>query len=132
MEEYRHSDGSSWRTVNLAASTAQQWTESSDAKETITALYYQVKLNCIGLLPLDGEYLGISLDVLGAIMNHSCDANAICLFKGTRLRVRSLRPVRAGKEITISYTENTLNRSVRQRLLRTQYFFDCGCEQSLL
>ena len=31
---------------------------------TIMALYCRVKLNCIGVVPLDGEYLDISLDVL--------------------------------------------------------------------
>ena len=83
MREYRHSDGSSWRTVNLATSTAQQWTESSDAKGTIMTMYHRVKSNCMGLVPLDGEYLGISLDVLGA--THSCDPDAIRRFKGARL-----------------------------------------------
>ena len=63
-------------------------------------------------------------------MNHSCDPNAVCLFEGTRLRVRSLRPILAGEEITISYTENTLDRFVRQEHLRIQYFLDCGCEQT--
>lgn len=116
VEEYRHNDESLWKTVDLAASTAQQWTESSDVKETIMALYCRVKLNCMGLVPLDGEYLGIGLDVLGATINHSSDPNAICLLEGTTLRVRSLRPIHAGEEITSSYTENTIDRSVWQKL----------------
>ena len=129
VEEYRRSSKSLWKTADLSASKAQQWTESLEAKETITALYCRVKLNCMSLTPLDDECLGIGLDVLGATMNHSCDPNAVCIFEGKGFRVRSLRPILAGEEITISYTENTLDRSIRQRVLRANYFFDCECEK---
>ena len=130
VEEYRCSGDTFRETADLAASKAQQWTDSTDARDTIVALYCRVKLNCMALCPIDGECLGIGLDVLGAMMNHSCDPNAVCLFEGRKLRVRSLRGIGVDEEVTISYTESTLDRFLRQKDLRTRYFFDCDCKQN--
>ena len=78
---------------------------------------------------IESETMGITLDPLAAIINHSCDPNAFCSFEGAGIRVRSLRPIGEGEEITISYTDDTLARDTRRGHL-TKWFFDCACEST--
>jgi len=86
-----------------------------------------VKLNCMSLDHLEREGLGIAFDPLAAKMNHSCDPNAFFFFEGAHIRVRSLRPIRSGEEVTISYIDNTLHRSYRKTWLESHWFFNCAC-----
>jgi hypothetical protein len=51
----------------------------------------------------EGQMIGSCLDIVGSLMNHSCDPNAFVFHEGSELRVRSLKPIRAGEEITQSY-----------------------------
>jgi SET and MYND domain-containing protein len=62
------------------------------------------------------------------MINHSCDPNAFVFFEGHELRVRSLKQIAAGEEITICYLNPTLDVGARQVVLRHEYFFDCYCE----
>ena len=87
----------------------------------------QVKLNCMSLEHLEHEGIGICLDPLAAKMNHSCDPNAFVFFEGSQIRVRSLRPICPGDEVTISYINNTLQRPYRKALLESKWFFNCEC-----
>ena len=57
----------------------------------------QILLNCMGLGLLEFETVGMALDPLASLMNHSCDPNAVCLFEGTTIRVRSLKPNSPGQ-----------------------------------
>ena len=62
-------------------------------------------------------------------MNHSCSPNAVVVFDGPQLHVRSLAPILKDAEILISYTDITDPAPDRQRQLRERYFFDCACPQ---
>ena len=76
---------------------------------------------------MEGEVVGITLDPLAAIMNHSCDPNASYILEGANIRVRSLRHIEAGEEVTIAYTDITFSRAARGEKL-ARWFFDCACE----
>ena len=76
---------------------------------------------------VEGETVGMTLDPLAAVMNHSCDPNAFYILEGANIRVRSLRPIKVGEEITIAYTDVTFAREERRKNL-TSWFFDCACE----
>lgn len=76
---------------------------------------------------MEGEAVGITLDPLAAVMNHSCDPNAIYILEGANIRVRSLRPIEVGEEVTIAYTDVTVSRDERRDQL-SEWFFDCACE----
>jgi SET domain-containing protein len=86
----------------------------------------QIKLNCMAIHSLEHEYLGIGLDPLASLINHSCKPNADCLFEGSWIRIRSLRRIFAGDEITIAYINNTVDKHSRQLLLRSREFFSCS------
>jgi SET domain-containing protein len=87
-------------------------------------------LNCISLYPiLEHEYLGVAIDPLVSIMNHSCDPNANISVEGTYVRVRSLRKIEAGEEITWSYTDTSAPKWIRQPALKDGWGFDCACKR---
>ncbi|CAF9930485.1 MAG: hypothetical protein ALECFALPRED_004611 [Alectoria fallacina] len=128
MEDYCRSEQLFRQAISEAASMALRWTGMADSEEVIRELYCRIKLNHMTNIRMESETTGITLDPLAAIINHSCDPNAFCFFEGTKIRVRSLRPIVAGEEITISYTDDTLARDTRRGYL-TRWFFDCACEK---
>lgn len=71
--------------------------------------------------------LGLSLSPLSARLNHSCTPNAYIVFSGSSLHIRSLLPIPADAELTISYIDSTLPRPLRLAELSTRYFFACHC-----
>jgi SET and MYND domain-containing protein len=83
---------------------------------------------CIKIAEGSAPVLGTTLDLVGSFMNHSCDPNAFVFFEGSQMRVRTLRPLRAGEEITQTYVD--LSGSVFSRQVTTQkdYFFKCACK----
>ena len=78
---------------------------------------------------------------LPAMMNHSCEPNAIVRFDITSstspvpipkvhhgsISVHALRPIAKGEEICITYIDATMSLERRQADLKLRYFFDCGC-----
>lgn len=49
-----------------------------------------------------------------------------CCFR--RIELRSLSKISEGEELTVTYVDFLNLTEERQRLLKTQYFFDCTCE----
>lgn len=45
-----------------------------------------------------------------------------------RIELRSLGKISEGEELTVAYVDFLNLSEERQRLLKTQYFFDCTCE----
>jgi SET domain len=93
-------------------------------------------VNCFTLVSPCYDPLGIVLHPLAALANHSCDYNAVVRVEfhwpgGHRLKVRALRPIASGEEITVSYIDATTPRHVRQRELQDRYFFTCECSKCL-
>jgi SET and MYND domain-containing protein len=79
----------------------------------------------------EGRIIGRCLDVVGSLMNHSCDANAFVYHEGNELRVRSLKPIRAGEEITQNYGDDDEDVLPRRNRLQEKYFFLCECARDL-
>ena len=74
------------------------------------------------------DELGMTFDPTLALLNHSCNPNAAVVFDRNMASVRSIRDIKSGEQITISYIDNTFKRATRRQQLRNQYFFDCRCE----
>lgn len=112
--------------------------------EQILRLYCTLTINSFTLTNLFFEPVGIALHPLPATINHSCDPNTIIRFDvhdmssslasaqpntilRTTLTVQSLRNIKAGEEITISYIDSTFPHDQRQQELKERYFFTCTC-----
>jgi hypothetical protein len=71
--------------------------------------------------------------LLAAMMSHSCTPNAEQaihgLEDGLRLQLRTTRPIPAGEQIQISYTELLAPTAVRQFELLNSKLFLCGCRR---
>lgn len=91
-------------------------------------MVHQILTNCISIHQPEGQLLGTSLDLVGSLMNHSCDPNVLIVFEGRSLHVRSIRPLSAGDEITQCYTDVGMDVLIRQKALRSDFFFECRCE----
>lgn len=74
------------------------------------------------------DQLGMTFDPTVALLNHSCNPNAAIVFDGNIVSVRSIRDIKDGEQVTISYVDNTYKRATRRSQLRDQYFFECRCE----
>ncbi|RYP92614.1 hypothetical protein DL770_001256 [Monosporascus sp. CRB-9-2] len=60
----------------------------------------------------------------------SCQGDAWEAYHGhecSELRVRSLRPIKAGEELLQCYTDVTCDVLMRRKRLKDQFFFDCTC-----
>ncbi|XP_004605034.2 SET and MYND domain-containing protein 4 [Sorex araneus] len=64
-----------------------------------------------------------------SLLNHSCSPNTSVSFLGTVATIRASQKIGKGQEILHCYGphESRMGVAERQRKLRSQYFFDCGC-----
>ena len=60
-------------------------------------------------------------------LNHSCHPNIDWVSIKGQLRLVSVKPIKSGQELTISYCESWLSYQDRQGLLRERYLFGCEC-----
>ena len=75
------------------------------------------------------EPIGIAIDPLVSVANHSCDPNCIIMCDGPSVFIRTLKPMKEGEEITISYCESNQPYWKRQQGLKAKYYFDCRCSK---
>ncbi|KDR78759.1 hypothetical protein GALMADRAFT_64592 [Galerina marginata CBS 339.88] len=78
--------------------------------------------------------LGACVSPLVALINHSCDPNAVVVFPraGSReqeplMQVIALKPISPDEEVLTAYIDTTLPREKRQQILQETYHFTCKC-----
>ncbi|KAK8027761.1 hypothetical protein PG991_004817 [Apiospora marii] len=121
-----HQQGPEKEVLSRIAKEAKAHTDSALDIETIERLYCVFLTNSMAIrLPGQSAVMGTVVDVVGAIMNHSCDPNVLISFDGSELVVRSLRAVEAGEELAHCYTDVQSDVLLRQKLLQSEYFFTC-------
>jgi hypothetical protein len=103
---------------------------SKSGELVLTYVSHQLVTNCFSIHPAEEGMLGTSLDLVTSLINHSCDPNALVVFEGSSLRLRSIRKLCAGDEITQCYTDVDMDVLIRREALRTEFFFDCHCERN--
>ncbi|KAJ1941437.1 hypothetical protein GGF37_003553 [Kickxella alabastrina] len=89
---------------------------------------YNEWLGLIGKYSLNDQNGGFYL--LQSCFNHSCDPNCVVMHPNDgmyRAIIKTLRPIKAGEEMLISYVNPRDNLAARQQALREWYMFDCNC-----
>ncbi|EGO03364.1 hypothetical protein SERLA73DRAFT_174827 [Serpula lacrymans var. lacrymans S7.3] len=80
--------------------------------------------------------LGVSVSPLVALINHSCDPNAVIVYprcsnepstEEPLMQVVAIRDIEVDEEILTAYIDTTLPRFSRQKFLKETYNFDCQC-----
>ena len=69
------------------------------------------------------------LELFFFVSDHSCDPNAVVVFKGKELIIRTIHPVEDITELRISYTNLLECTEKRQQNLKEQYYFTCQCSK---
>ncbi|CAD2220647.1 SET domain containing protein, putative [Angomonas deanei] len=73
-----------------------------------------------------GQALFAGEDCITSFFNHSCDPN--CAIDPSESSIRTIRPTRAGEELTISYLPQLYWPALkRQEKLSERYYFSCRC-----
>ncbi|XP_027015566.1 N-lysine methyltransferase SMYD2-A isoform X2 [Tachysurus fulvidraco] len=95
----------------------------------LVELFAQV--NCNGFTIEDEElsHLGSAVFPDVALMNHSCNPNAIVTYKGTVAEVRAVQKISPGDEIFNSYIDLLYSTEDRKERLEQSYFFNCDCTE---
>jgi SET and MYND domain-containing protein len=96
------------------------------AKETIDLI---LLFSCNGMNICDGEMvnIGVGLFISACHINSACLPNAAVIFAGSKANVRTIRDIKSGEEIFITYLNPTTPRTKRVKELRDTYYFDCKC-----
>lgn len=95
----------------------------------VATLLARLDCNAFTITDGDAKVLGIGL-FLGAVSaNHACDPNCHQVFEGSSIRLRALRPIVQGEELTIGYIDISNTRDVRQDTLLKGYGFECTCSR---
>jgi hypothetical protein len=74
----------------------------------------------------------LGLYPLAAIINHSCQPNAVRVFSGELMIVHACVAIKAGEEIVWSYIPPTQSFLTRQALLSGKFDFTCQCRRCLV
>lgn len=97
--------------------------------EDLIKFYGILKSNSYMMRQKDsGECYGSQLIEIHSRINHSCNPNCVSSLDGTNVFLIALREINANEEITVSYTDSSKPRAIRQEYLKNNLFFDCKCE----
>ncbi|CCG83295.1 SET domain and MYND-type zinc finger protein 6 [Taphrina deformans PYCC 5710] len=93
----------------------------------IRKLFYTLTINSIEFVNEASEELGVVVDPVIALLNHSCRPNAYVTFRGPVTLIRAHRQIEPDETITISYISVRQRRPKRLEELQNRYFFECHC-----
>ena len=90
-------------------------------------IIYQVRTNACEVSRA-GKKVGCALSVLMGWHNHDCNPNAASrIGESGAVELETLREIKSGDEITISYVDPSLPYEERRKTLLDHYGFDCKC-----
>ncbi|KAK4046233.1 hypothetical protein OIV83_006212 [Microbotryomycetes sp. JL201] len=108
----------------------------SDPKRELVKLASKWFTNSQPTLSIAGDFIGTFQSPVVALINHSCEPNAVLVFPFTptgdgkfsnSVQVRAIREIKAGDEVTISYADTGMPTWARRQHLKHQYDLDCDC-----
>ncbi|KAK6504187.1 hypothetical protein TWF506_002394 [Arthrobotrys conoides] len=130
-EDFAKVGGDRWEMANLIAKGTAEFSKVSKQvsfePEFLRDMYCKLLINSASVVTQTFDPIGLCLAYQSAMFNHSCDPNAVMMFDGRQLSIRSLKEIPKDTEITISYIDNLATRKERKEELKARYFFDCAC-----
>ncbi|PHH83960.1 hypothetical protein CDD83_2727 [Cordyceps sp. RAO-2017] len=103
-------------------------TPSDDEVARAVELLCKIQTNAFHRHDADLGQVGLFLEPTLAMANHSCVPNALVRFVGRTAVLVAERPIEAGDEVEISYTDYTYPLAQRQQAL-LPYDFQCCCSR---
>ncbi|KAI9728269.1 MAG: hypothetical protein M1834_007762 [Cirrosporium novae-zelandiae] len=121
-----------WERLCLIAQAAKTYSGTKLSEEMVMEIVGKTLVNTLTLVTPTYDPIGLCLDPLVSLINHSCRPNAVISFSGPRLSIRSIAPIKKDEQITISYIDCTEPFKRRQHELTSKYFFTCKCKECIL
>jgi len=96
-------------------------------KSEVLDIYGRILINSFNLMNDKFQSVGVGLYLGASVLDHSCQPNAVVIFKGKELIVRTIEDVENISDIRVSYTNLLDNTEKRRQNLCEQYYFFCEC-----
>ena len=87
---------------------------------------------------IEKEFIGKKVKMihpLASLLNHECSPNVVLSYSGIpqghNLQIRATKDIKKGQELTVSYIDQLLPTSIRQKILKEEKLFDCHCSKCL-
>lgn len=97
----------------------------------LMGIYGKICVNSFNILDSDMNSIGVGIYLSPSILDHSCKPNAVAVFEGTKIIIRTIVDVPRFEwsQIKISYIDLMNSRDTRQAELMSTYYFLCDCEK---
>ncbi|KAL0276279.1 UNVERIFIED_CONTAM: hypothetical protein PYX00_003885 [Menopon gallinae] len=97
----------------------------------LLGIYGRMVINSFSIFDDSGHTIGTGLYLAASVVDHSCNPNAVTVFDGTTLYIRTLEDMENinWPNIYISYIDNLDLPSKRQKELERVYYFLCQCQK---
>ncbi|KAM4059558.1 MYND finger domain-containing protein [Hirsutella rhossiliensis] len=121
--------GGGWQDLQMMAMAGCAFAGMEGTEDEVTRavdLLCKIQTNAFHRYDADLGQVGIFLEPTLAMANHSCVPNALVQFIGRKGILTAERPIEAGDEVEISYTDYTYPLTKRQQALAS-YCFECRC-----
>jgi SET domain len=116
--------------------SAKGWSQILGAIDLNAAVVETLVPSKPGKRPNRSKCMGVAMFSTHACFNHSCRPNARAVgssrdTRGVRMKVVAMRRIEPDEQLTISYIDESLPTSARQKHLQVSYGFVCRCEKCL-
>jgi len=88
-------------------------------------------VNAFTIYNNDNDTIAAAVYSVSNFINHSCEPNAIAIYKGKRQFIYALKDIQENEEINISYCNYIKPFYDRHNYLIENYFFECQCKKCL-
>ncbi|KAJ5604821.1 Zinc finger MYND-type [Penicillium lagena] len=113
--------------ITMIAKAVKACAKADLDEDAIAQYAAKLDVNSFNLTTFTYDRVGLYMHPYAALINHSCDFNAVVGFDGDELFVKAIRPIKKDEQIFISYVDVTNPTSQRRKELSERYFFDCYC-----
>ncbi|XP_015176483.1 PREDICTED: histone-lysine N-methyltransferase SMYD3 isoform X2 [Polistes dominula] len=99
----------------------------------LMGIYGRICINSFDILDLDMNSIGVGIYLAPSVIDHSCKPNAIAVFEGTTIIIRTLEdlPCLNWSQIRISYIDILNSTKDRREELKKSYYFLCDCQRCI-
>lgn len=145
VKELEEAGGEDWTNLRLMAKAAKEYS-NAESDGLFVLLLCILKTNAMTLQTTANDPIGVFLDPLLAMINHSCDGN-IAIYRPVytnsvgwlqrkqasqvMLALMPLREIEPDEELTITYIDFQEHVDKRRARLKSSYLFDCTCPKCL-
>lgn len=132
LNEITRNGGERAETLLVMSTGIHEYSGTTLGVEIVQELFARVLTNSLTVYTSTFDPMGICVDPLFAKANHSCDPNCVAIWDGPKLQFRSVKPIKKGEELFISYIDPSQPYNRRKRELEDKFYFTCKCSKCLL